>query len=229
LYYNNGWRAYEDGGVWKPGTMAVRNPDHQHYYPTVPEIRTHTAWEDQGLAGDPAFWQYNSADHDPYDGSRPDFHLTPQSDRVADRGASIPASLTTLLNHFGVPDPQWGPAMDIGRYEGSFLLSPAHFSHRVDPGGSAIFALEVESIGGFAEGVSLSIADTFPDLDLSLEPSIVSEDTTVTLTVVDANGSEDARLYTLPILGMAGNFSKTVNVGLVVNGKEQYLPLILRD
>ncbi|MBU1880081.1 MAG: right-handed parallel beta-helix repeat-containing protein, partial [Chloroflexi bacterium] len=118
LYYSNGWRSWEDGGMWKPGAMLLYDGSAYRYYQTVPEVRANTPWEDHGLAGNPRFASYNPSDHDLHDGSWPDFHLTPASANAIDLGATVlPPSLTTLLNTFAVADPRCGPAYDIGRYE----------------------------------------------------------------------------------------------------------------
>jgi hypothetical protein len=118
LYYGNGWRSYDDGGVWDAGNMAIqRKAGNNWYFPTLNEIRSRTPWEDHGLEGNPHFWVYDPNDHDLHDGSWPDFHLTSASTHALNRGASLPASLSTLLNAFGAGDAQWGAAYDIGRYE----------------------------------------------------------------------------------------------------------------
>jgi hypothetical protein len=117
----------------------------------------------------------------------------------------------------------------VGRYEGSFVLSPTPAAHKIDAYGSAAFTLHVQSIGSFDEDVHLTLNGVFPDLDVTLEPSTVGADTSVSLTAVDRNGSDASRFYTIPILGTSTEFSETIHVSLLVNAKEQYLPLIVRD
>jgi hypothetical protein len=88
LYYSNGWRPYEDGGMWKPGNMAVHGPN-EYYLQTLAAIQANTPWEEQGVEGDPRFWDYDSADHNLFDGSWPDFHLTSDSAYALDRGTTV--------------------------------------------------------------------------------------------------------------------------------------------
>ena len=98
------------------------------YYQTLAAIQANTPWEDHGVGGDPGFWDYDSADHDLFDGSWPDFHLTSASANALDRGTTaLPDSLIALLDAFEVTDFRRGQAYDIGRYEGGFavLASPA--------------------------------------------------------------------------------------------------------
>ena len=79
------------------------------FYPTLQDIQAGTNWEDHGVEGNPAFWDYDFSDHDLYDGSWPDLHLTTASSNAIDRGVvALPDSLITLLNKFGVFDPHWG-------------------------------------------------------------------------------------------------------------------------
>ena len=119
LYYNNGWRAYDDGGLWKPGTMAIYlDGSSNQYHQTLGEIQANTTWEDHGWAGEPRFRAYDVNDHNLHDGSWSDFHLTADSGNAIDRGTSgLPASLTDLFTLFGLDESYEGTAYDIGRYE----------------------------------------------------------------------------------------------------------------
>jgi hypothetical protein len=101
--------------------MILYIPGSPRIYMTLPDIQVGTTWEAHGVEGSPAFQTYNVNDHDLFDGSWPDLHLTAKSSRAIDRGtATLPASLTTLLSHFGLSDTPCGTAYDIGRYEGCF-------------------------------------------------------------------------------------------------------------
>jgi hypothetical protein len=128
LYYNNGWRSWEDGGVWDGGAMTVQvDGAANEYYRTMEEIQAAFPWEDHGQTGDPHSQDYDFDDHDLHDGSWPDFHLTADSDKAIDRGtAELPASLTALLTLFGVEDARHGTAFDIGRYEAGVDAPTVH-------------------------------------------------------------------------------------------------------
>jgi hypothetical protein len=119
LYSNNGWRPSQSGGVSQPGALIVRRgKDAFEAYPTLAEIQSETSWEAHGVEGDAGFVQYDLSDHDLYDGSWPDFHIGSGSSNVIDRGTeSLPASLSSLLEEFGIQDRQTDSAYDIGRYE----------------------------------------------------------------------------------------------------------------
>jgi hypothetical protein len=225
LYHNNGWRSYENGGVWKAGAMVVREGDSWDRYQTLADVQANTPWEDHGVAGDPVFWNYDPNDHDLYDGSWPDFHLTSASANAIDRGTTaLPDSLTTLLDTFGVDDPHWGTAFDVGRYEGGFAVLPTPSVQAVDPGGVAHYSLRLHP-PDLPHTVTLTAASPSPSLTLVLSPTVVASDTVATLTVT---ALLPGLSYTIPITGTGGGFTQTASVELRVSGVRVYLPLVLR-
>jgi hypothetical protein len=116
LYYGNGWRDSDQGGLRQAGDMALYGPN--KYYQTLADIQSHTPWEDNGIEGNPSFSQYDMGDHDLFDGSWPDFYITEHSTNLIDRGTtSLPETLVTLLSTFDVVDFSTGSTYDIGRYE----------------------------------------------------------------------------------------------------------------
>jgi hypothetical protein len=120
LYYDNGWRPFENGGHYAPGAMAVfRKSSGNSYYPTLSLVRSRTPWESLGVEGNPHFWVYDPNDHHLHDGSWPIVRLTSNSARAIDQGDDLPRSLTRLFSVFGLSDARQGAAYDIGRYEWS--------------------------------------------------------------------------------------------------------------
>ena len=121
LYHNNGWN---DQAAWNPADIQLYEGSRPtRYFHGLAEIQAGTPWEDHGVGGDPAFVNYDLADHDRYDGSWPDFHITAASVNAVDRGtADLPASLTRLLTAFGIDDVRFGSALDIGRYEAARVV-----------------------------------------------------------------------------------------------------------
>jgi hypothetical protein len=228
LYYNNGWRTYDDGGVWKPGAMTVRTPGTQKYYQTVREIQEHPyRWEANGVEGDPGFLAYDPSDHELTVAHWPDFHLTPASDKAIDQGAELPDSLTALLGTFGVEDPRWGSGWDVGAYEGSFVVSVSPPTQNVEPGETAFYSLLVQSVGEFTAPVTLDADSPDPRFKLVLSPDVVTSDGEVTLTVTDTQGGGGGP-YSIPVVAAGGGFTRTTTVGLWVGGSEVYLPLAIR-
>jgi len=233
LYSNNGWRSYANGGMWKAGDMVVStlSPNAWTPYQTLAEIRANTAWEAQGVEGDPAFWSYDPTDHDMHDGSWPDVHLTPASANAIDRGtAALPASLTTLLAAFAVDDPHWGAAFDIGRYEGGWTLLADPSAQAIDPGGTAHYRLRLYP-PDLPYAVTLAVTSPAASLAVALSPTSLTSGMTATLTVTDTHtgGMQPGLWYTVPIAGSGGGFAGAGNVGLLVGGMRVYLPTALRS
>ncbi len=230
LYYNNGWRSYADGGVWQPGLMAIRTPQGQSYYPTLAHVQSHPAgWETHGRAADPAFQQYDPDAHSVGYGPWPDFRLTSASTQALDRGTTVlPGSLTTLLNTFGISDPRWGAAYDMGRYELGFFVSVQPPTRSIAPGETASYVLSIEAPGGLAAPLTIEAGNPDPRFDLTLSATQMDEEGEVTLTLEDRGGPAD-RWYTVPIVASGSGFAEQLSVQLLVGGSHVYLPLVLRN
>jgi hypothetical protein len=230
LYNGNGWRAYEDGGSWKPGAMVVyRGADPNKYYPTLADIQANTPWETHGVAGDPSFWDYDPDDHDLHDGSWPDFHLTAESNNAIDRGTTaLPDSLVRLLDHFEVQDPHWGQAFDIGRYEAGFGISATPAIQGMDAGGVAHYALRLVP-DDLPHNVTLNATSPSPDLGITITPTVLGPGDVATLSVTDTGSTGAAgSWYTIRVKGTGGGFTRTTSVQLIVGGKPIYLPLMVQ-
>jgi len=117
LYFNNGWRSYEDGGRQYPGTLCRYVSWPGECFQTIEEIQSGTGWENSGLEGDPLFMNYDLADLNYFDGSWPDFQISDEASMAIDRGTEIPESLTRLLSINGIENPQGGNAWDLGYLE----------------------------------------------------------------------------------------------------------------
>jgi hypothetical protein len=232
LYYANGWRPYNDGGMWQAGTMVIREGGSYDPYQTVAEVQANTPWEDHGVSGDPAFWDYDPDDHDLHDGSWPNFHLTPASTNAIDGGTTVlPNSLAALLEAFDLDDHHWGMAFDVGRYEAGFAILPTPSTQTVEPGGTAHYALHLYP-SSLPHNVALTAASPSPSLTLALDPLVVSSDAVVTLTITDTHTGSvlvPGLRYTVPITGTGGGFVQTTSVNLLVGGRCTYLPLVIRE
>lgn len=230
LYHANGW-----GGMWHAGPMVIRqvSASGTSWEPqqTLDEVRTNTPWEDHGLEGDPAFLAYDVADRAMFDGTWPDFHLTAASSNAIDRGTTVlPASLTALLAAFGVTDPHWGAAYDIGRYEAGFALLAQPPARSIDPGGTAQYAISLYP-PDLPHTVTLSVASPAPALTVSIAPTVLAAGETATLTVKDVHtGTFELGLgYVITVTGVGGGVTQTTDVRLLVGGARLYLPLVMRS
>jgi hypothetical protein len=233
LYYKNGWRAYADGGMWQPGAMAVHlRPGPNAYYQILAAIQANTSWEDHGVKGDPGFWDYDSADHNLFDGSWPDFHLTSASANAMDRGTTaLPASLIVLLDAFEVTDFRRGQAYDIGRYEGGFTVLASRAAQFVHPGGVARYALRLDPPDS-PHSVTLTVTSPSPFLDINLSSPTLTADEVVTLTITNSHIASiilpPPPVCTVTITATGGGFSDTTSVRLFVGGIRVYQTITFR-
>jgi hypothetical protein len=227
LYFNNGWRAYDAGGIWHAGAMVIREGGSWEPYQTLAEVQAATPWETNGVSGDPAFWDYVTGDHDLWDGSWPDFHLTASSTKAIDQGTTaLPASLTALLDFYGVADYHWGAAYDIGRYEGGYLVEAYPTGRAVQHSGTVTYTLSLYP-PDLDHDVDLSVISSHPGLDLNLSPETITGSQEALLTVTDRT-SAPGELHTIQVQGTGGGFTDEVELVLMVGGDRLYLPGVFR-
>jgi hypothetical protein len=232
LYFGNGWRSELDGGLWMPGAMAVYLEDAANQYcQTLGEIQVSTSWESHGASGDPALWNYDVADHDLFGRPEPDFHLTAASDRTIDKGTTeLPDSLQALLETFGVMDWQQGNALDIGRYEAGFLLSPSPTSRALLPGGTTYSALRIHPVD-LPYAVTLTAASPSPRLVVSLDPTVLTPPAQAMMVIRDTGKGPSplpGTWHTVPITGSGGGFVASSSVRLLLGGAQVFLPVAIR-
>ena len=132
LYNNNGW----GGLVFKPGILNIVHESSQEHWPTLPEVQANTSFEAVGQSASPSFVDFNPNEHDPLDGSRPDFRLSLGSAAIDAGTSSLPSTLADLLTLFALEDGLLGPAFDQGAFEGA-VGSAEIFADGFDTGGLA--------------------------------------------------------------------------------------------
>lgn len=232
LYFNNGWRSYQEGGEWISGDIRLDVPGSDLYYQTLADIQAGTTWEDHGVEADPAFWSFDINDHNLFDGSSPIFHLTSTSVNAIDRGTiALPTSLTTLFHQFAIFDPIRGAALDIGRYEAGFSILPDPSSIAIEPGGTALVTLSLYP-SDLPYAVTLNASNPDPaKLVLSMEPTTITPAAPAVLTITDTH-SEPVLIpglwYSITNSGTGAGFTGTAVVRLLVGGVRLYLPVIMR-
>jgi hypothetical protein len=123
---------------------------------------------------------------------------------------------------YGVPD--------VGAYEYSYLkITPA--SRAIDPGGVAVYTLDVRSVGGSTDPVGLAASSPSPSLTLQLTQTVVTPLGQVTLTVSDTHTGSTlwpGLWYNIPITA-TGEAIQVVSAHLLVGGARIYLPVVLRE
>jgi hypothetical protein len=178
----------------------------------------------------------------------------PASSLFADGSTSIRQVFEQLVALYGIPaegspaidaaDPAFAPTEDIlgnprpvglgadlGAYEVQgygFQLSASPQSQAIEVGDSAVYVLNLQSLGGFTETVTLSASPPSPSLTLSLHPDSLIPPGQATLTVTDTHTIPlpSAIWYSIPITGTAGELVEQVTVDLLVGGTRVYLPVV---
>lgn len=233
LYFRNGWRAHEEGGLRYAGDMMLYWPSADNdYLQTLSEIQASTEWEMHGVEGNPLFWSYDVNDHDLFEHSWPILHLTGDSANALERGTTtLPDSLAALLNMFGVSDFRKGQAYDIGRYERGFTLVANPAVRFLDPGGEAQYALSLQPFD-LPYAVTLAVTAPSPDLTPMLDSAVLAPGTVVTLTIADSHVGPPlvpALAYTVPVTARGPGLTETASLRVFVGGAIVYLPVILRN
>ena len=174
-----------------------------------------------------------------------------------DGSISIRQVFENLVTLYGIPaegspavdaaDPAWSPnedilgnprpvglGADVGAYEYQgygFRLSAAPQFHDIEAGESVIYTLDLQSLGGFTETVTLSASPPSPSLTLSLDPINIIPPGQATLTITDTHSEPllPGLWHSIPITGTAGEITEQVIVDLLVGGTRVYLPIVFKE
>jgi hypothetical protein len=113
-----------------------------------------------------------------------------------------------------------------------FSLTATPAVANVDTGGSANYVISVENTGGFEAPITIQLAEGYSSLVASPTSSTVNPPNSVTVTLDDNGTSDEARWYTVTVTatgeGEEGTIQKTMELRLLVNGEELFLPLVHR-
>ena len=203
---------YDDLYTTRPGELAWwSNLDDRHLN-TLLELQTATGQELHGMNAVPGF----------ADAASGDFTLADSSELI-DAGLVIP----------GINDDYLGSAPDIGafEYEGfGFSLSAIPNRHAIQPGGTAVYTLSLQSRGGFTDTVQLAVSNPSSDLLVSLDADQAVPSAQVALTITDTHMAPlpVGLFYTIPITATSGDLTQRINIYLLVGGMQVYLPLVFK-
>jgi len=200
---------YDDLYTTRPGELAWWSNLDDHHLNTLPELQTATGQELHGMNALPGFAGAPSGDY-----------TLAESSELIDAGLVIP----------GINDSYLGGAPDIGafEYEGyGFSLSAIPTKQAIQPGGSAVYTLSLESRGGFGDTVQLTVSNPSPDLIVNLDADQAVPPAQVALTITDIHVAPIpvGLFYTIPITATSGDLIQGINIYLLVGGRQVYLPL----
>jgi parallel beta-helix repeat protein len=159
-----------------------------------------------------------------------DFHLQPGSPAID--SASPTAAPATDFD--GLPRPSKA-GYDIGAYElqYEFVLNSDPPAQAIQPGESAVYALQVSAVGAFDAPVTLAHSPAPAGLTLSLEPTTVIPGNAATLTLNDTHTGTLTLLpglaHTVSITATGDGLVETETVRLIVGGVRFYSPIMIKE
>jgi hypothetical protein len=200
---------YDDLYTTRPGELAWWSDLADRHLNTLLELQTATGQELHGLNALPGFTDAPSGDYSLADNSE-----------LIDAGLVIP----------GINDDYLGSAPDIGafEYEGyGFSLSAIPNKQAIQPGGTAVYTVSLQSRGGYTDTVQLTVSNLSPDLIVSLDADQAVPPAQVALTITDNHVPPlpAGLFYTIPITATSGDLIQRINIYLLVGGVQVYLPL----
>jgi parallel beta-helix repeat protein len=203
---------YDDLYTTRSDEFVYWGSGSQRHMRDLPTFQALTGQEPHGLNVAPGF--ANAAQGD---------YALDSASELLDAGLVIP----------GINDDYVCMAPDIGAFESQacgftpYADAPAR---AIEPGGVAVYEIEIQPIGGFAHAVAVTATSPSPSLILSLNPTVVTPPGQVTLTADDNHtGVPFSGLrYTVPITASGGGYTQSISVQLLVGGLRVYLPLTVK-
>jgi hypothetical protein len=110
-----------------------------------------------------------------------------------------------------------------------FTLSSNPSLQTADPGGSAQYQLEVAPTGGFSTEVTFQTSNIPSGVSVNIPNGNVTPPGNKTITITHNNPSQTTGgLYAVPVTVSGDGIERTINLYLLVNGSQQFLPITLR-
>ncbi len=197
--------------VWNNAPIAVENV-----------ART---WVDPlplGGAGKYATWDLSGAVAEAYANGQPLRLALYSADSARHSGKYFSSSETFVPDRRPTLEINYGPAY-------GFALNSAPQLQTADPGSSAQYQLNVSPTGGFDTAVTFQIDNVPPDVSVNLPSGSVMPPGNKTITITHTNPSQiTGGLYAVPVTVSGDGVQRTIELYLLVNGSQQFLPIIQR-
>ena len=98
-----------------------------------------------------------------------------------------------------------------------------------DPGDAAQYQVTVSPTGGFNTAVSFQVGNVPAGVNVTVPPGTVAPPGSKNITISHTNPSQTVGgLYAVPITVTGDGIERTMNLYLLVNGSQQFLPLVER-
>jgi hypothetical protein len=111
-----------------------------------------------------------------------------------------------------------------------FNLETSPSFQSVETGATGVYQLHLQPTGGFTESITLSAHNSYPDLDVDLDRTSLTPPGQANLTLTDlhTDGSLSSGItYRVDVVASGGGSTRSIQVHLLVNSQESYLPLVV--
>lgn len=109
-----------------------------------------------------------------------------------------------------------------------FSLKVAPGVAHVDTGGTGEFVVSVVGTGGFVAPVNIQVSENHATLVASPTSTTINPPGSVTISLDDTATGSGARWYVATVTASGDGLQKSVQLRLLVNGEEMFMPLIFR-
>ena len=201
---------YDNLYTTTPGELAWWDGLPDRHLNTLAELQSATGQEMHGFNLLPCF--NNSAGGD---------YTLALGCELIDAGLLIP----------GINDDYEGDAPDVGAFESQgfgFKLQVTPLYQAVEPGGTAVYTVDIQPIHNFSETVTISLVNLPISLTASIEPETLTPPGHAMLTITDTHTAplSSGIWYSIEVFAEGGASSEASSIWLLVGGYEQFLPVV---
>lgn len=205
----------EMGITWNNAPLAQENLS----VTKVDPLRSFPGWP-----GIPNDWDASQAVADAYAAGEPLSIALYSSDSAEHSSKYLTASEAEDWDAEGRPTLTvvWGDTSPLE-------IEPANKA--IEPGGTAVYTVQIQDGNGFASTVNLNATASAPGVTVSLSSDTVSPPANVMLTVADNHGSgtlQPGQWYHITVTGTSDGVEHSTTANLLVGGSRVYLPLVLK-
>ncbi|MCB8925064.1 MAG: PQQ-binding-like beta-propeller repeat protein [Ardenticatenaceae bacterium] len=115
-------------------------------------------------------------------------------------------------------------AIDNQVYGFSLNVKPAVAN--VDSGGSANYQISVAGTGGFVAPINIQVTENYGTLVASPASTTLTPPGNMTVTLDDNSTGDDTRWYVVTVTATGDGIQKTIELRMLINGEESFLPIV---
>ena len=109
-----------------------------------------------------------------------------------------------------------------------FSLTANPMVANVNSGGNADYTISVKGTGGFVAPVNIQVTESYSNLSVNPTSTTLSPPDNVTVTLDDSSTGDDSQWYVVTITATGDGVQKTIELRMLVNGDETFMPIAFR-